>query len=199
MPWNILSCTSINIGHPYNLYSAVDSGSGFSCLFVPLYWRKNFHVNLCAYFISLTLMIQHIILDEVISQTKHPLNNPVIQSTLGHQLVTCLTKIWACDHVLRKQNLSAYAWTELLHLLYVYNSTSHLCSLDNCDKANCITANNLEIMPCGIYSWLCCLSIFKKWLAHASNIQSSYLVGVEAVNASSSSVCVLLFRGQGPS
>jgi hypothetical protein len=36
-------------------------------------------------------------------------------------------------------------------------------------------------------------------MAHTSNIQSSYLVGVEAVNASSSFVCVLLFRGQCPS
>jgi hypothetical protein len=51
MPWNILSCTPINIGPPCNLYSAVNSGSVSSWLFAPPYWRGFFHVNLCVYFI----------------------------------------------------------------------------------------------------------------------------------------------------
>jgi hypothetical protein len=41
----------INIGPPYNLYSAVGSGSVFSWLFAPPYWRRFFHVNICVYFI----------------------------------------------------------------------------------------------------------------------------------------------------
>jgi hypothetical protein len=75
---------------------------------------------------------------------------------MGHQLVTCLTKIraWSCDHVLHKQELDITSWHMLEQnycIFYMlYNSTSHLCSLDNCDKANCIAANNLKIMPCGI-------------------------------------------------
>jgi hypothetical protein len=39
MSWNMLFCTPINTGPPCNLYSAVDSGSIFSWLFAPPYWR----------------------------------------------------------------------------------------------------------------------------------------------------------------
>jgi hypothetical protein len=51
MPWNMISCTPINIGSPYNLYSAVDSRFVSSWLFAPPHWKGLFHVNLCVYFI----------------------------------------------------------------------------------------------------------------------------------------------------
>jgi hypothetical protein len=55
MPWNMFFCTLINIGPTSNLYSTVDSGSVFSWLFAPAYWRRFFHVNLYIYFNFLTL------------------------------------------------------------------------------------------------------------------------------------------------
>jgi dolichol kinase len=53
----MLSYTSINIGPPCNLYSAVGSGSVSSWLFAPPYWRRFFHVNLCLFY-SLTSCIK---------------------------------------------------------------------------------------------------------------------------------------------
>jgi hypothetical protein len=65
----MLSCTSINIGPPCNLYSAVDSGYVSLWLFAPPYWREFFHVNLCVYFITsgIKARVRHIVFIHIVA------------------------------------------------------------------------------------------------------------------------------------